>query len=63
MLTKPDLNKPAFEIFSDTKKDVEQSLCVFCKTPINEMGFRDELSKKEYSISGLCQKCQDNIFG
>jgi hypothetical protein len=25
--------------------------------------FRDELSKREYSISGLCQTCQDEIFG
>lgn len=25
--------------------------------------FRDALSRKEYSISGLCQKCQDEIFG
>ncbi|MGH9966886.1 MAG: hypothetical protein ACREBG_03495 [Pyrinomonadaceae bacterium] len=26
-------------------------------------GFRDELSRREYSISGLCQKCQDAVFG
>ena len=25
--------------------------------------FRDELSRKEYGISGLCQPCQDGIFG
>lgn len=25
--------------------------------------FRDALSAKEYTISGLCQKCQDKIFG
>ena len=25
--------------------------------------FRDELSRKEYGISGLCQGCQDGIFG
>ena len=25
--------------------------------------FRDELSLKEYRISGLCQGCQDGIFG
>ncbi len=25
--------------------------------------FRDNLSRKEYTISGLCQNCQDNIFG
>ena len=25
--------------------------------------FRDALSRKEYTISGLCQECQDDIFG
>jgi len=25
--------------------------------------FRDELSRREYAISGLCQVCQDSIFG
>ena len=35
--------------------------CVKC----GEFGleFRDELSRKEYGISGLCQCCQDGIFG
>jgi hypothetical protein len=27
------------------------------------MDFRDELSKKEFGISGFCQSCQDDIFG
>lgn len=25
--------------------------------------FRDELSAKEYYISGMCQSCQDSVFG
>lgn len=25
--------------------------------------FRDEISRKEYKISALCQCCQDGIFG
>jgi hypothetical protein len=24
--------------------------------------FRDALSKKEYTISGMCQSCQDSVF-
>lgn len=24
--------------------------------------FRDEISRREYGISGLCQKCQDEVF-
>lgn len=26
-------------------------------------GFRDTVSKREYSNSGLCQQCQDSFFG
>lgn len=25
--------------------------------------FRDERSRREYTISGFCQDCQDNMFG
>lgn len=25
--------------------------------------FRDELSAKEYTIGGMCQSCQDSVFG
>ena len=32
-----------------------------CGGPATE--FKDELSKSEYALSGLCQKCQDEIFG
>ena len=35
--------------------------CVSCGEVAGE--FRDELSRKEYGISGLCQTCQDGIFG
>lgn len=31
-----------------------------CGGPATE--FKDDLSRKEYTISGLCQKCQDSIF-
>ena len=32
-----------------------------CGGPATE--FRDEGSRREYTISGLCQKCQDKAFG
>jgi hypothetical protein len=35
--------------------------CVKCKESADL--FNDKLSKKEYTLSGLCQKCQDTIFG
>lgn len=39
---------------------IKKETCIFCKQPIDS--FRDELSRREYSISGLCQSCQDEIF-
>lgn len=35
--------------------------CMFCKEP--DFNFKDEASKREYKISGICQKCQDKVFG
>lgn len=32
-----------------------------CGQPATE--FRDDLSHKEFTISGLCQHCQDKIWG
>lgn len=36
-------------------------ICPSCEQEIN--GFRDKLSKKEFQITDLCQKCQDKTFG
>ena len=34
-----------------------------CGRPVNPTtDFVDELSRKEYQISGLCQSCQDSVF-
>jgi len=35
--------------------------CKTCDSAIH--GFRDELSEREYLISGMCQDCQDEVFG
>lgn len=49
----------------DRRATIEANRCVStpigCGQPIK--GFRDTLSRDEYKISGLCQNCQDNIFG
>ena len=42
--------------------------CVKCGASViltkdGGLDFRDEISEKEYGISGLCQTCQDGIFG
>lgn len=35
--------------------------CVMCGGDATE--FRNEVSKKEYQISKMCQSCQDSVFG
>tara|TARA_R110000751_G_scaffold206499_1_gene310548 strand:- start:126 stop:350 length:225 start_codon:yes stop_codon:yes gene_type:complete len=40
---------------------VAEASCVTCSGEASS--FRDPLSKKEYTISGMCQKCQDSVFG
>ena len=42
---------------------VAQGKCVKCERFILETPFTDALSVKEFSISGLCQVCQDEFFG
>jgi uncharacterized CHY-type Zn-finger protein len=40
----------------------EQDRCILCGKIIKLEDFKDELSIREFNISGLCQQCQDNIF-
>lgn len=49
--------------FAELVDRVEGGLCPLCNKPIDATTFRDELSLKEFKISGTCQKCQDGIFG
>lgn len=35
--------------------------CKICTEPAIE--FRSELSKFEYSVSAICQQCQDRLWG
>jgi hypothetical protein len=43
---------------------ISSGKCAWCGTSKAKVqnGFRDELSKKEYQISALCQSCQDEVF-
>lgn len=38
-------------------------VCPFCDYVFAPIELRDELSIKEFLISGLCQDCQDDVFG
>ena len=37
--------------------------CVACHAPVDYSTFRNTISLREYALSGLCQKCQDSVFG
>ena len=37
--------------------------CPLCGQKIDIRDFVDDLSLREYGISGMCQSCQDDVFG
>lgn len=38
-------------------------ICPQCNAKVDPSSFRDEVSAREFKISGLCQACQDEVFG
>ena len=53
----------AIMIQAGLSKAVERVDAGLCPTCDEEVGpFRDDLSRKEYGISGMCQDCQDMHF-
>jgi hypothetical protein len=58
----PTIDEFIFDITGvDRVAAIKENRCVSCKAKV-ETDFRDDLSKREYSISGLCQTCQDEVF-
>ncbi len=43
-----------------TIEALKNKFCVACGQ--QAITFKDELSRTEYGISGMCQKCQDEVF-
>ena len=46
--------------FGDKVDLIKRGLCPSCKQSVGK--FRDEVSRREYCISGFCQACQDKTF-
>ena len=44
---------------------IKEGKCLTCDEAhdLKATSFRDDISRKEYSISGMCQSCQDDVFG
>ncbi len=65
-MTKPAWKTPAMNEFLEHLfpnpriASIEADTCSECGEPAVE--FTDELSRREFTISGMCQKCQDNFF-
>mgnify|MGYP003652979608 FL=1 len=58
----PSIDDMLTSVFGiDRIGSIANDKCVSCKEDATE--FTDALSRKEYGISGLCQSCQDQIFG
>ena len=52
------------KIFPEESARVQQGKCAFGEDhDVRFDSFRDALSRKEFTISGMCQKCQDETFG
>jgi hypothetical protein len=67
---KPTNKHPAINLFLSglARKSrtitISEGECMSCdSTGIVATSFHDDISRKEYAISGLCQSCQDDVFG
>jgi len=41
-------------------ESIENNICALCQQPVGT--FSDYRSYKEYTISGMCESCQDDVF-
>lgn len=56
------MNNLARSMFPDKAELYDKGLCTDCKYRVQIAEFKDEKSRKEYHLSGMCQKCQDKFF-
>lgn len=60
----PEIDAMLKQMFGvDRKHSIMTNMCVFCGKPALDADFRDEISRREFTISGICQFCQDKTFG
>lgn len=51
-------------MFGINRRDsIAENKCTWCGASVTPKSFKDETSLNEYRISGMCQKCQDSIWG
>lgn len=66
-MTEPSKKSPAIESVLEAvfgrSSAITANVCVSCEQNVTGESMRDKLSWQEYTISGLCQSCQDKVFG
>ena len=60
-MSNPGPLRPADLLFPGRREAIAADRCASCFEPSGD--FRNELSRKEFRISGFCQVCQDKTFG
>ena len=59
----PEINEAIIQLTGiDRLSAINTKLCGWCNLTVAADSFKDELSLKEYRISGLCQDCQDRMW-
>lgn len=58
----PSLDEMVRKVLDDAARRRAQGKCPVCGQKTRLSDFLDELSVREYRISGLCQACQDATF-
>ena len=62
----PQIESALSSIFGvDRVETIAGGDCISCDEArdLKATSFRDDVSRKEYAISGMCQSCQDDVFG
>ena len=58
------IDELAFMAFGTSRSEaLKNKVCVDCGGSVSQDSFKGKLSLREYAISGLCQACQDKVFG
>jgi len=66
-MAEPTKKSPSIDEFlnaisgGDRVKNISHNKCVLCSKDATSQ-FKDTLSAKEFTISGMCQECQDKVF-
>ena len=48
--------------FGAELNNIEAGNCATCGEPVKAADFKNDLSRREYEIAGMCQLCQDKTF-